>query len=80
MTFRNAGVRLAALIFVIAAAKASAAVQLRGTVVDENGVPVSGVEVAVKSRGGATQYTYSDDTGHFEVVVPAAGEYLVSLS
>jgi len=80
MTFCNAGTRLATLLLVLAVAKANAAVQLRGTVVDENGVPVNGVEVAVKSRSGSTQYVYSDDTGHFEVAVPEPGEYLVSLS
>jgi len=80
MSLCNAGTRLATLMLVLAAAQATAAVQLRGTVVDENGVPVNGVEVTVKSRTGSVQYAYSDDAGHFEVVVPAPGEYLVSLS
>jgi hypothetical protein len=65
---------------VLAAAKATAAVELRGTVVDENGVPVNGVQITVKSKSGSAQFAYSDDTGHFEVVVPTAGEYLISLS
>jgi hypothetical protein len=65
---------------VLAAAKASAGVQLSGTIVDENGVPVSGVQITVKSGSGSTQYAYSDDTGRFEVLVPTPGEYLVSLS
>jgi hypothetical protein len=64
----------------LAAAKATAAVQLSGTVVDENGVPVSGVQITVKSPTGSAQQAYSDDTGHFVVLVPAPGEYLVSLS
>jgi hypothetical protein len=34
----------------------------------------------VKSPGGSAQYAYSDDTGHFEVLVPTPGEYLVNLS
>jgi len=72
--------RLAILMLLLVVAKATAAVQLRGTVVDETGVPVSGVEVTVKSQSGSTQYAYSDDSGHFEVVVPTAGDYLVSLS
>jgi hypothetical protein len=64
----------------LAAAKATAAVQLSGTIADENGVPVSGVKITVKLQGGNAQYAYSDDTGHFEVLVPVPGEYLVSLS
>jgi hypothetical protein len=64
----------------LAVAKATAAVQLRGTIVDENGVPVSGVQITVKSPTGSTQQAYSDDTGHFEVLVPTPGEYLLSLS
>ncbi|MGD0125237.1 MAG: carboxypeptidase regulatory-like domain-containing protein [Terriglobia bacterium] len=71
---------LAILMSVFAGARATAAVQLRGTVVDENGVPVNAVQVTVKSKSGSIQYAYSDDTGHFEVSVPAPGEYLVSLS
>jgi hypothetical protein len=64
----------------LAAAKATAAVQLKGSIADENGVPVSGVTIVVKSPGGSAQYAYSDDTGHFEVLVPTPGEYLLSLS
>jgi len=64
----------------LAAAKATAAVQLKGSITDENGVPVSGVEIVVKSPGGSAQHAYSDDTGHFEVLVPTPGEYLVNLS
>jgi hypothetical protein len=64
----------------LAAAKATAAVQVKGSITDENGVPVSGVKIVVKSPGGSAQYAYSDDTGHFEVLVPTPGEYLVSLS
>jgi hypothetical protein len=64
----------------LAAAKATAAVQVKGSISDENGVPVSGVKIEVKSPGGSAQYAYSDDTGHFEVLVPTPGEYLVSLS
>jgi hypothetical protein len=64
----------------LAAAKANAPVQLKGTIVDENGVPVSSVQITVKAQGGNAQYAYSDDTGHFELQVPAPGDYLVSLS
>jgi hypothetical protein len=73
-------VHLAILMLVFVAAKASATVQLRGTVVDENGVPVSGVQITVKSQSGNILYAYSDETGHFHVTLPAPGEYLVSLS
>ncbi len=71
---------LAILMSLFAAAGATAAVQLRGAVVDENGVPVNGVQVTIKAKSGTTQYAYSDDTGHFEVSLAAPGEYLVSLS
>jgi hypothetical protein len=71
---------LAVLMSLFAAAGATAAVQLRGLLVDENGVPVDGVQVTIKSTTGITQYAYSDDTGHFEVSLAAPGEYLVSLS
>jgi hypothetical protein len=64
----------------LVAAKATAAVQLKGSINDENGVPVSGVTIVVKSPGGSAQHAYSDDAGHFEVLVPTPGEYLVSLS
>ncbi len=64
----------------LGAARASAAVQLKGSISDENGVPVSGVQAIVKSPGGSAQHAYSDDAGHFEVLVPTPGEYLVSLS
>jgi hypothetical protein len=64
----------------LAAARATAAVQVKGSITDENGVPVNGVTIEVKSPGGSAQYAYSDNTGHFEVLVPTPGEYLVSLS
>jgi hypothetical protein len=65
---------------VLAAAKATAAVRLSGSIVDENSVPVSGVRITVKSGSRSPQNAYSDDIGHFEVVVPTPGDYLVSLS
>jgi len=80
MSIWASAARWAVLIVVFAGAKAPAAVELRGTVVDENGVPVNGVQIAVKSKTGTIQYAYSDDTGHFDVTLPAEGEYLVSLS
>jgi len=80
MSIWPSAARLAVLMLVFAAVKATAAVQLRGTVVDENGVPVNGVQIAVKSQTGTILYTYSDDTGHFQVLLPAPGQYLVSLS
>jgi len=71
---------LAILMSLFTAAGATAAVQLRGVVVDENGVPVNGVQVTIKSKTGITQYAFSDDTGHFEASLAAPGECLVSLS
>src|SRR5271157_5438390 len=80
MSLCKASSRLAILMLALAAAKAPAAVQVKGSITDENGVPVSGVKIEVKPPGGSAQYAYSDDTGHFEVLVPTPGEYLVSLS
>ena len=80
MSLCNASSRLAILMLALAAAKATAAVQFKGSITDENGVPVSGVTIEVKSPGGTAQYAFSDDTGHFEVLVPTPGDYLVSLS
>ena len=80
MSLCNASSRLAMLMLLLAAAKATAAIQLSGSIVDENGVPVSGVQITVKSQSGSAQQAYSNDTGHFEVLVPTPGEYLVSLS
>ena len=80
MSLCNASSRLAVLMLALAAARATAAVQLKGSIADENGVPVSGVTIEVKSPGGSAQHAYSDNTGHFEVLVPTPGEYLVSLS
>jgi hypothetical protein len=68
------------LVLALAAAKATAAVRLKGSINDENGVPLSGVQITVKSPTGSAQQAYSDDSGHFEVMVLTPGEYLVSLS
>ncbi len=68
------------LFMLLMTARATAATKLSGTVFDENGVPVSGVQVTVKSASGVAQQAYTNDTGHFEVTVPAPGDYMVSLS
>ena len=80
MSFPKDALLFTVLTFMLAVAKSTAAVQVRGSVEDENGVPVSGVEVTVKSEAGNAQQAYSDSAGRFEVFVPAAGKYLVSLS
>ena len=60
MSLCNASSRLAILMLALAAAKATAAVQVKGSITDENGVPVSGVKIEVKSPGGSAQYAYSE--------------------
>ena len=80
MSLCNTCSRLAVLMLALAAARAAAAVQVKGSIADENGVPVSGVTIEVKSPGGSAQHAYSDNTGHFELLVPTPGEYLFSLS
>jgi hypothetical protein len=54
--------------------------QLRGSVVDENGVPVPRVEVTVRTPAGQTLTDYTDQAGRFELASLAPGEHRVSLS
>jgi len=63
-----------------AMAAAPPAVQLRGSVADENGLPVAGVEVFLRAPDGHTQTAYTDEAGHFELRSLSAGDYRVSLS
>lgn len=66
--------------FTVAPSSAAQAVKLRGSVTDENGVPVGGVEVSLKPPGGREAVTHSDDAGHFEESAQTPGGYLMSLS
>jgi hypothetical protein len=67
-------------VWFLVTAKASAAVLVNGTVLDENSVPVSGVEVTVRPQAGTAERAYSDAAGHFQVSLAEPGDYLVSLS
>jgi len=72
---------LITLLAVAAAARgAPSAARLRGSVVDENGLPVAGVEIVVRGPGGQTRTTYTDEAGRFELDSLGAGENRVSLS
>jgi hypothetical protein len=72
--------RLAIFVLLWVTARAEAAVQLRGTILDENGVPVGGVQVTVTSPSGSPYQVYSDAAGHFQVSLPEPGDCRVSLS
>lgn len=50
-----------------------------GPVIDDTRSPVEGVAVTVSGSGGFTQTVTSDDTGSFEVPLPAPGDYTVEL-
>ena len=53
--------------------------QLRGGVVDDNGLPVRAVEVTLQSSSGQTETAYTDAFGRFEISSLAPGEYRLSL-
>ena len=58
---------------------APAGAQLRGAIVDENGVAVRGVEVVLRAPDGKLQTAYSDETGRINFVSLPPGEYHVTL-
>jgi Carboxypeptidase regulatory-like domain/TonB dependent receptor len=70
------GVRVAYLLIPLALTAASWAAppaQVRGSVVDENGVPVAGAEVSVRAASGETRIAYTDLAGRFEFPFLAPG-------
>ncbi len=68
------------LLAMAVAAGAAPPAQLRGSVVDENGLPVARVEIIVRAPDGPTLTTYTDEAGRFELPSLSAGESRVSLS
>ena len=61
-------------------AAAASPVRLRGSVTDENNLPVAGVAITVQTSDGQTRTTYTDGLGRFELGPLSAGESRVSLS
>lgn len=59
---------------------AAAPAQLRGSVVDENGVPVARAEVTVRTPNAQTLTSYTDEAGRFEFPSLPAGPVRLSLS
>jgi hypothetical protein len=53
--------------------------QLRGRVLDEVGLPVSGAQVKLVAAGGLPFYALTDDSGYFSVAKLAAGEFTVRI-
>jgi hypothetical protein len=82
MSERPSKTTLLLFVFLIvhAAAAALPPAQLRGKVVDENGVPVAGVEIVAQPASGQKQTIYSDEGGRYELNSLAVGECRVSLS
>src|SRR5271169_3378554 len=52
---------------------------LRGRVVDENGLPLADAQVRLEQVGGQTFSTVSDDAGYFSLPNLPAGEYTVRI-
>ena len=73
-------VLLLVLVGAPAAVAAPPTAVLRGSVVDEDDVPVAAVEVVVRAAEGQAQTIFSDVLGHFELVGLAPGKISVSLS
>lgn len=61
-------------------AVASDRVELRGTVLDENGVPVPGVEVSLHDATSQPRIAHTDEAGRFEFAVAAPGEVQLNLT
>ncbi len=83
MTIRRVRVNVLWLIGLLAMAVPAGAVppaQLRGSVVDENGLPVARVEVVVRAPDGQKLTTYTDEAGRFGLPSLSAGESRVTLS
>jgi hypothetical protein len=77
---RSMAVLLLAMLSALPVLCASETVILQGSVVDEAGVPVSGLEVDIRSDAGLVQSARTDLAGRFETVLPSAGEYHLSLN
>jgi branched-chain amino acid transport system permease protein len=68
-----------ALLFVAAGPAAAADTPITGTLTND-GKPVAGVEITVKSPDGFTKVVKSDATGQWKVVAPKGGPYTVSIN
>lgn len=62
------------------ASGAKAEADMRGTVVDENGVPVPGVEVVIRDASSQLRTTHTDEAGRFAFLGLAPGELHVTLT
>lgn len=72
---------LIGLLMLPAAAEAAPpAAQLLGSVVDENGLAVAGVEVVLRAPNGQPQATYTDVAGRFAFRALSVGDFRVSLN
>ena len=67
---------VAVLCFIASAALAAGPrLELKGRVVDENGLPVGGAQVKLEQAGGQFFLATSDDSGYFLLTNVAPGEY-----
>jgi hypothetical protein len=69
----------AALLLFGGAAAADAPLTLQGRVLDENGLPVAGVQVKLEGLARGTFSALTDDAGYFSVSNLAAGAYTVEM-
>ena len=70
----------ALLLAVVVCCATDTPITLRGRVVDEDGLPVSGAQVKLELAGGPILFATTDDAGAFSVANLAAGEYTVHIA
>jgi hypothetical protein len=68
------------LFFLSSLASAAPQVQVKGSVIDENGVPVASVQVTALSTSGEMRAIYTDGAGRFELAGLQPGQYRLTLS
>jgi hypothetical protein len=59
---------------------AQGVLRLQGSVVDEDGKPVAGLEISIRHPGQEAFLTHTDAAGLFEYAADTAGEYRLSLN
>jgi hypothetical protein len=77
---RHAFPAVCLLILSVSTAVAAPQAQLRGTVLDENSVPVVSVQVGLRSDSGQVRTVYTDVAGRFESEGIETGPYRVTLN
>jgi hypothetical protein len=68
------------LFFLSLPAVADPQAQLRGSIADENGVPIASVQISARSPSGPLFTAYSDGAGRFELDGLQTGQYRLTLN